>query len=141
MNNKKRKILNGVLIAFGLLAVVLSVHIYLVTRPKPDNPYKLVMARLDIKNNLSQKEANQIQAWLYNQEGVQNALVNPQSRIAIFTFYPAKVSGDQIVNRFATALPFSAKRYVPTKEEMESGCPAMSGSLSQRFNAYIKNTF
>jgi hypothetical protein len=139
--SKRKKILKGVLFGVGILAIVLTVHIYLVTRPQTINPDKMVMARIDIKNDINQQEANKIQSWLYTQKGVHNALVNKDSKIAIFTFFPAKVSGDQIVSNFKTAFNYDAKRYIPSQEELANSCPAMAGGITQMAKVYIKNIF
>ena len=92
---------------FLFLVFVLAVHIYFVYRPAPDANTR-VMARIDIKQQLNQDDSNKITAWLYHQKGIDHVLVNPQTRIVIFTFYPVKTSGDQIVNNFKANFPFKA---------------------------------
>lgn len=136
----RRNVIRGVLITASLLVLVLVVHIYLV-RKSPVNPDKVVMARLDIEQKITAQNANQIHTWLYNQKGVQNVLVNPTSKIAIFTYYPSKVSGESIVSNFKKALPFAIKQYIPSQKEMESGCPAIGGGIFKTVGFYIKNTF
>ena len=99
------------------------------------------MARIDIKNHLSSQDADKIQTWLYQQKGVNHVMVNPKTQIAIFTFYPAKVSGDQIVNNFRTSFNYNAKRYVPTKEELDKSCPALPATVTQKISSFVKHTF
>ncbi len=138
---KGKKLFRSILIVFGFLTVVLAIHIYWVTRPKTPNPNSIVMARIDITNSLNQKDAYKIKTWLYLQKGVKHVLVNPKTQIAIFTFYPAKTSGDQIVKKFQAAFNYNAKRFVPTKEEMANSCPALPENITQKISTFIKYNF
>src|ERR1700753_1236854 len=78
------------------LTVVLMVHIWWMVRPRADAS-TIVMARVDVQQPLSQDEAGKINTWMYHQKGVQHVLVNPDTRIVVFTFYPVKASGNDIV--------------------------------------------
>jgi len=138
-NDKSKKIFKRIMTVFGILTVVLAIHIYWVTRPKAPDAHTIVMARIDIKNPLNQDDADKIKKWLYQQKGVDHVVVNPKTQIAIFTFYPAKASGDQIVQTFQTSFNYDAKRYVPTKEEMANGCPALPPGVTQKISAFIKH--
>ncbi len=138
-NEKGKKLFKRIMTVFGILTLVLAVHIYWVTRPKAPDPHTIVMARIDIKNSLNQDDANKIKTWLYQQKGVDHVVVNPKTQIAIFTFYPAKASGDEIVNKFQTSFNYDAKRYVPTKEEIANGCPALPPGVTQKISAFIKH--
>ncbi|MEO8821386.1 MAG: hypothetical protein ABI267_05910 [Ginsengibacter sp.] len=140
-NGKGKKIFRRIMLVFGILTVVLVIHIYWVTRPKPISPNTIVMARIDIKNDLGQQDANKIQTWLYQQKGVNHVMVNPATRIAIFTFYPAKVSGDQIVHNFQASFNYDAKRFVPTQEEIDNGCPALPATVTKKIASFVKHTF
>lgn len=139
--NNGKKLFKRILIVFGCLTVVLAIHIYWVTRPKPVDAHTIVMARIDIKNSLNQQDADKIQTWLYQQKGVNHVLVNPTSKIAIFTFFPIQTSADQIVQRFQTSFNYEAKRHVPTKEELASSCPALPENVTQKISSYVKNNF
>ncbi len=138
---KSKKIFRSIMMVFGILTIVLAIHIYWVTRPKAPDPHKIVMARIDINNAINQQEADSIKTWLYQQKGVDHVLVNPISQIAIFTFYPSKVSGDQIVSSFQTSFNYNAKRYVPTQEEIDNGCSALPASITQKISAFVKHNF
>ena len=140
-NTRNKKLFKRILIVFGMLTVVLAVHIYWVTRPHPISPNKIVMARIDIKNSLNQDDADKIKTWLYQQKGVSHVLVNPQSQIAVFSFYPAKASGDQIVHNFQTSFNYDAKRFVPTQQELDNSCPALPSSITQKISSFVKHTF
>ncbi len=139
--DKRKKIFRRIMIVFGFLTIVLAIHIYWVTRTKAPDPHTIVMTRIDIKNSLNDQDADKIKAWLYQQKGVNHVLVNPSTQIAIFTFYPAKTSGDQIVNKFQTSFNYDAKRYVPTTEEIESSCPALPENITDKISSFIKHNF
>ena len=138
-NTKSKKLFRTIMMVFGFLTIVLAIHIYWVTRPKAPDPHTIVMARIDIKNPLNQADVAKIKTWLYQQKGVDHVVVNPKTQIAIFTFYPAKTSGDQIVNKFQTSFNYDAKRYVPTKEEIANGCPALPPTVTEKISAFIKH--
>ncbi|HUZ61411.1 MAG TPA: hypothetical protein VMU83_21730 [Hanamia sp.] len=138
-NEKNKKLFKTIMIVFGFLTIVLVIHIYWVTRPKTFDTHTIVMARIDIKNSLSLKDADKIKTWLYQQKGVKHVLVNPKTQIAIFTFYPMKASGDQIVHKFQTVFNYNAKRFVPTKQELENSCPALPDNVTQKISSFIKH--
>ncbi|MEO6837991.1 MAG: hypothetical protein ABI261_05910 [Ginsengibacter sp.] len=138
-NGKSKKIFRTIMIVFGSLTIVLAIHIYWVTRPKTPDPRTIVMARIDIKNPLTTQDAEKIKTWLYQQKGVNHVLVNPTTKIAIFTFYPAKVSGDQIVHNFQTSFNYTAKRYVPTEQELANSCPALPDNVTEKISSFFKH--
>ena len=138
---KGEKLFKRIMIGFAAMVVVLVIHIFWVTRTRAPNPDKIVMARIDIKNPLNDEDAGKIQTWLYQQKGVNHVLVNPKSQIAVFTYHPAIVSGDQIVQNFQTSFHYDAKRFVPTEEELKNGCPVLPPTITERISAFVKNTF
>lgn len=137
INNK----LKGFLVVFAgvfvALSLVLAVHIYMVTRPKQVDAQTLSMARFDIKNQLGPQDSAKIQAWLYRQVGVSYVLVNPHSQIAVFSYYPAKASADKIAMNFRVSSGYDAVRYVPTKQELEKGCPVLPDEITHRVTAFL----
>ena len=119
---KWKRIALTVLGVFVLGVVVLTIHIYAVTRPRVDTTTR-ILARMDIKQAIGQADADKITAWLYQQKGVDHVLVNPQSDIAIFSFAPVQNDADRIVANFTREMPYKALRYKPAAGEMKSGCP------------------
>jgi hypothetical protein len=119
-----------------VLTLVLGIHIYSVYKPKAPNAYSKVMARIDIQDPISPSDAGSIQSWMYRQYGIDHVLVNPDSRIVIFTFFPVKTSGDQIVQNFKTHFSFNAHRYMPSAEELKHSCP-VSGSYGYKIYQII----
>ncbi len=136
-----KKVLKVSLSIFALLVVVLCVHIYIVTRPKTATEKTRIMARIDFKQALNQDDANKITAWLYQQNGVDRAVVNTKSEIAIFTFYPVKANADDIVKNLSSSLNYKAQRYIPTEEELAKSCPVSPNSFSYKFYKTIKHIF
>jgi hypothetical protein len=136
-----KKILTGALSVFLLIVAILCVHIYIVTRPKAPTEHTRVMARVDFKQDINQEDAAKITAWLYKQKGVDHALVNPKSKIAIFTFFPVKADGNDIVKNLNTDLNYKAVRYIPTEADLKGSCPVSPNSFSYKFYKTIKQIF
>jgi len=135
-----KRIALAVLGVFVLGVIVLAVHIYAVTRPRVDASTR-IMARIDIKQDIDQTDADKITAWLYSRKGVDHVLVNPQSDIVIFSFAPVQNNANRIVADFKREMPYRAERYTPTAEEMKGGCPVAKTSVSYKVYAFIKNIF
>jgi len=136
-----KRIALGVLSVLGLLIIVLCVHIYMVTRPKPMDANTRAMARIDIKQAITRSDADAITAWLYKQKGVDRVMVNPQSDIAVFTFFPVKTTASQVVSDFKSQMPYKAERFVPSAEAMKNGCPVASTSASYKIYSFFKHIF
>jgi len=129
----KSKIIKRIALSIGgiclLLVAILGVHIYIVTRPQPLDPKAIVMARIDMHQDINQDDADRIVGYMNTQPGVNHTTVNPNSDIVIFTFFPARISGDEIVRKFKTDLHYDhAVRFMPTVAQMSGGCPAGYGS-------------
>jgi len=135
----KRKITKILLYSFGtflFLFVVLAVHIYFVYRPAPD-AYSKVMARIDIKQPINQDDANKISAFMVHQKGVDHVLVNPDTRIVVFTFFPVQTTGDQVVNNFKSHFPYKADRFMPTADNLKHSCPMAASSYTYKIYKII----
>lgn len=128
MSKKIKKIALISLSVFALLFIVLCVHIYVMMKPRPADATTIAMARIDFKQDINQADADKISTWLYQQKGVQHVLCNQQNKIAVFTFYPAKVSADRITRNLSSQFNYKAVRFMPSKEDMAKGCPAMANS-------------
>jgi len=134
-----KRIALGTLSIFGLLVIVLCVHIYVVTRPKPMDAHTRAMARIDIRQPITQADADKITAWLYQQKGIDRVLVNPQSDIAVFTFFPVQTTANRIVGDFKASLPYKAERFIPSADAMKNGCPV--ASTSYKVYSFFKHIF
>jgi len=123
-----------------LLVAVLGLHIYLVTKPKADAS-TVAMARIDIKQNIDESQAGAIENWLSGQAGVQHVVFNRASNIIIFTFYPVKASAGSIAENLRSTFNINAARFMPTAEQMQSGCPALSHTFSGKAYSFFSHIF
>ncbi len=117
---------------FSLLAMILAVHIYMVYKPKAPDAHTRIMARIDIKQQITTADSGRITFWMYQQKGVDHVLVNPHTNIVIFTFFPVKVSGNQIVRDFKTRFSVKAERFIPTAENLKHSCPVAASSFTYK---------
>ena len=121
----KRKVKKTLLVTGGvflLLVGVLCIHIYIVTRPKAQDAHTLVMARIDLKQPITEREADQITNWLYQQKGVDHVVCNYKMDNVVFTYHPVEANGNDIAEKLRENTGFkNAVRYVPTESEMKRG--------------------
>jgi len=137
-----RKIWLGSIGLFVFLLAVLVIHVYLVTRPHAPGPNTRVMARIDLRQPLVSPASSQITSWLYQQKGIDHVMVNPNTGIVIFTYFPARADANELVKNFKAALHYDkAIRYIPTQAELNSGCPVAATSLTYKLYRTIKNIF
>ncbi|MBX2905577.1 MAG: hypothetical protein KF744_06030 [Taibaiella sp.] len=120
-----------------LLTAVLCIHIYVVTRPGPPTD-RMVMARIDFRQDIDANDALKIVKWLYAQPGVNQVLCNDKSDIAVFTFSTAKNDANSIVAAFKDQTGYKADRYLPSEKEMRSGCPMNYGSTMSKITSLFK---
>lgn len=138
-NRLFKKVAKWTTITVILLTVVLAVHIYMVTRPKPPGEHTRIMARIDIKQPVNQADAEKITNWFYQQKGVDHVLVNPQSRIVVFTYYPIKTNATALTASFTTSLHYKAQRVIASKDDIASGCPVSNTSITYKVFNFFKN--
>jgi hypothetical protein len=92
------------------------------------------MARMDMKQPLTNEEGEQVKTWLYAQRGVDHVLVNVQSGIAVFTYSPLLANANEIISR----CHFTATRYMPSAADMQKGCPAMAETfMGKVYNMFL----
>lgn len=97
-----------------------------------------VMARIDIKQDISQEEAGTITAWLYAQQGVDRVMINPETDIIIFTFFPVQTNANEIVRKCKSQFNLSkAERFMPTKDQLNNGCPVAANSLTYKIYKFF----
>lgn len=123
-----------------LLCIVLVAHIYAVTKPRVDASTR-VLARIDFKQDIDDKDANTIYAWLIKQVGVDRVVCNAANNNIVFSYAPAKADGDKIVNKLKGNLHYNAIRYMPNATDAQKGCPVSETSTSYKVYNYLKNIF
>jgi len=131
----------AILSVTGLLMIVLAVHVYIVTRPRSIDASTRAMARIDILQPITQADADKITVWFYQQKGVDHVLVNPQSNIAVFTFFPVRTTANQVADNFKVHMPYKAERFIPSPEALKRGCPVASSSTMYNIYSWLKNIF
>jgi len=125
-------------LAICLLAVVaVGVHIYYIYKPKAPTASSRIMARIDIKQKITQTDADKITAFLAHEKGIDHVLVNPESSIVIFTFFPIKTSGDQITKDFQSNFHYNAKRIIPSDDDLKNGCPVAGATYAFKIYKFI----
>ena len=137
-----KKILIGAGGVFLLLLIVLSIHIYIVTHSGITDPRVSAMARIDLKQSITEEDATKVGGWLYGQAGIDHVLCNAKAGIIIFSFYPVKASANQIVSNFKSNFNYpEAVRYVPSEEELKlgNGCPIAKTSITYKIFSFLKN--
>jgi hypothetical protein len=136
-----KRILIGAGGVFLLLIAVLTVHIYMVLRPKTITPGLREMARIDIHQPMDKDDASSITAWLYKEKGVDHVLVNPGTRKVIFTYFPYQNSAQQITKDFKSSFSYSADQVMPTEDQLASGCPVAAVSFSLKVAKLFRHIF
>lgn len=134
-----KKILKITGVSLIILLLVLCIHIYIETRPTPPTAETKFMARIDFKQDITNKDSAKITNWLYQQTGIDHVLVNPNSNMAVFTFFPVKTNADQIVNNLKATFAYNAQRFVPNEKDLQSGCPVAKTSFTYKVYSFFKN--
>ena len=136
-----KKSLLGAGMAFLLSVLVLGIHIFMVTRPKAPTATTLVMARIDFKKDLTKDDASKITTWLYQQNGINHVLCNPAGKLVVFTYYPVKTTPEQIVARLNTTTPYQGERFMPSQNQLASGCPVAATSFTYKASKFFNHLF
>ena len=128
--------------SFFLVAIlVLVTHIYLVTRPRVDANTR-ILARIDIGQPITSTDAGTITKWLYAQKSVDHVLCNNKTSIVVFTYSPLQGNANEIAQRFSGELHFArAKRFMPSADQLKSGCPVAPQSFSYKAYKLISKIF
>ncbi|TDW96851.1 hypothetical protein [Dinghuibacter silviterrae] len=128
--------------AGGLCLLALALHIYLALKPVKVTPGLREMARIDVRQPMSAKDAKTVTTWLYKEKGIDHVLVNPQTQKVIFTYFPYQTSAQQITRDFKAALPYNADRFMPTEDQMASaGCPVAAVNFGLQVKRFFTHLF
>lgn len=141
---KKRSLKKLILLTTGTgiaLLLVLVVHIYLVTKPKAPEPSTIAMARFDVRETIDNLQASEITNWLQQQDGIDHVLCNANTKIVVFTFHPYYNNAEHILKAFNNRSGYTAKRYLPSKEDMQAGCPVATTGFTGSIIKYISQKF
>ena len=92
------------------LVLVIGIHIYWIIQSKQPDQHTIVMARVNVKQPIDKEASQNITAWLYAQKGINHVLVNPSSRIILFTYYPLQANANELVGNMKSVFHLSAER-------------------------------
>ena len=71
-----------------------------------------------------------------------HVLCNDKTNIAVFTFHPVAANATNIVNNLKSSLNYQAERFMPTDEQIASGCPVISkSSVTYKVYNYLTSIF
>ncbi len=132
---KRTLVTGGSIIA--VLLVVLCVHIYLATRPKPVTADTRAIIKIDFKQDITDADADKINTWLHKQKGVENVSCNAANDFAVAIVHPALYNPDQLVSDLETSLNYKAKRFIPSQKDMQNGCPVATTSWTYKIYNYF----
>ncbi len=134
-----KKILRYALAVFVALVAILAVHIYMVTRPGKADARTVAMARIDFKQQISDADAAVIGEWLTHQQGVERYLCNTKNSILVFSFRPAIISANAVADDIRNKLNYKASRYMPSADELKSGCPVAATSFTYKTYNFFRH--
>jgi hypothetical protein len=136
-----RKILGWSLSTVLLLGTILLVHIYMVTKPKPDK-HTRILARIDIGQPVDSNDVHKIVSWLYAQPGVDHVMCNAKTSIAVFSFSPLQNDANTLAIQFSSQLKFvNARRFMPTAAQMKNACPVAPNSFAYKTYQVLTHIF
>lgn len=132
----KKIILRSLVAIAGVLFIgfgVLVIHIYQVTH-KPKSEYdKRQMARIDFLEPINASQAAEIQSFTKNLPGVDHTFFNAQNGILVYSFINDKQTSLNVFNQLTKHLPFKAKPYTVSAEDLTQGCPAIGNKNTLRY--------
>lgn len=115
----------GVLFA---LFIVLAVHIYSVTKPVYYDNNDLQLARIDFRQDLDAAEASKVRSFVMAMPGVQNVMFNEHDRTLVYGYTLGQQTSENVFTSLMRSGDYKAVRFIPTEEQMASGCPMGGGN-------------
>lgn len=116
-------------IGFGVLVV----HIYQVTHQPKSDYEKRQMARIDFLEPINANQAAEIQAYTKSLPGVDHTFFNIQNGILVYSFIHDKQTSSNVFAQLTKHLPFKAKAYTVSEQDMAQGCPAIGNKNTLRY--------
>jgi len=102
----------------------------------------IVMARIDLKQPITNDDAHKIATWMYQQKGIAHVVCNAQMDNIVFTYHAIMTNGNIIADKFRSEMNYpNAIRYIPSAKELQSGCPVAATSMTYKVYQYFRHTF
>ncbi len=137
MTIKTKKIL---LISFSTAIVLIGAlvsHIYVSTETVQNDLRVRQMSRIDFKEPIDSLEAQTIKNTVNSLPGVENSFFNIKDGIFVYGFEPAKQTDENVMNKIMSIRKFKAERYLPSAENLASGCPVVGDKKSFTYRSYV----
>jgi hypothetical protein len=137
-----KKIIIGIIGIFSFLVVVLTVHIYQVTRPKEGRIPSIALSRIDFPQGIDSLEAVSIKNYFSELEGISDFRQNIESGY-IICLYDTKVwQSQELVEKINLHYSLSAVLYKPSAEMLAQSCPVIDkNSLTSKLGTFLQKSF
>lgn len=125
-----------------LLAIILAVHIYQVTRPTDQHHAHWQLARIDFGEEVARGALQRAATIVRNQEQVTHVYLNTRDNILVFGYPPGSLDREAVMSHVQTVAS-EAQYYQPGHHAAGmAGCPITDRSaLSYRLVTFLKNVF
>lgn len=123
----------GILSLFVVLSSVLVTHIYMVTHKPKTNYQARQISRIDFKQPLSLAEATIIRNKVASMAGVENAILNPENRMLIFSYNSNTIKVNMVSEKIAQLGSYKLEKYTPSTDELNMSCPAIGNKNTFRY--------
>lgn len=138
----RKKIIKIALASLGVLALlfaVLVVHIYMVTdKPKPNS--NLHLSRIDIKQEITPEQQNQLKSQVNSLPGVYKTYINPESGTLIYGYYKDQQSPEAVYASLSQSSNIALEKFEVSEEDLAKGCPAFDeNSFTFKVGAFVQN--
>ena len=138
--------LKKILFWFGsivlMLAIVLVIHIYLVTRPNKGNEVMRQLSRIDFKEKVDSTQAAEIKRFVAHLDGIESTYFNVPEGKLVYTYLVGKQTSLNVFNKLEEFGHYKAERYLVDAAALKKGCPMIdNSSFSGKLTAYISHIF
>lgn len=123
----------GILSITVVLSLVLVTHIYIVTHKPKSNYQARQISRIDFKQKLSSDEATNIRNNVASMQGVENAILNTESGMLIFSYNSNIIKVNMVSEKIAQLGSYKMEKYMPNSEELSMSCPAIGNKNTFRY--------
>ncbi|UZR96562.1 hypothetical protein [Chondrinema litorale] len=126
---------------FSILALVLVIHIAMVTKPNNSHHSNWQLSRIDFTQSLDSAQAQLAMKTIQSISGVKHAYVNNAQGTLVYSYEAGHLKSADVFDAFIAKTNFEAKPYKAPKMEDATGCPVIDkSSLTYRFTTFVQNT-
>jgi hypothetical protein len=140
-----KKITIGLLSLVVLFFATLAIHIYMVLpAPKVNSDARVrQLSRIDFNQQIDSAEAQKIQGFVANMEGIESTYFNVPDNVLVYTYTVGKQNSDVVYNKLMAFGKYNAQKYVVTTQQASTGCPidTKEKTFTGMFSAYMAHIF